>query len=180
MGVSCCGESKRDKLKNLQSLLSEEIKEKEKEIREVQGYLLLIEIEIKKSEKNIKNFPNDYESNKLQKIQTLKNYLYDKERFKLKLKYLEAYNQILKENLNNIEIKIMKLKNKEHLKKINNIIDDVGDVSTKEELENNINLLLKEKQIDNEEIRLLENGHKVLNSEISKEIDNYINNLFST
>ena len=182
MGVLCNDDyqTKRDKLKKLQNLLNSEIKNKEKEIREVQEDLKLIEIEIKKLEKVIKNLPKDDESQRDSKIQKLKDYLYEKERKKIKLKYLDSFNQILKDNLNNIEIKLMKLKNKENLERINTLINDVGDVSTKEDLENNINILLKEKKNDNEEIQILESGNRVLNPEIETKIDEYIKNLLST
>ena len=93
---------------------------------------------------------------------------------------MNEYNQILKNNLNNIEIKMMKLNNKEHLQIINEINDDVGEVDTKEDLEKNIDLLLKEKKISKEEMELLDSGNKVLNSEINAKIENYINNLLST
>ena len=93
---------------------------------------------------------------------------------------MNEYNQILKNNLNNIEIKMMKLNNKKYLQIINEINDDVGEVDTKEDLEKNIDLLLKEKKISKEEMELLDSGNKVLNSEINAKIENYINNLLST
>jgi hypothetical protein len=39
---------------------------------------------------------------------------------------------------------------------------------------------LKEKKFDDEEIQIIDSGNKVLNSDIKAEIDNYVNNLFST
>ena len=184
MGISCSqcyqAKAKKKKLNNLKILLSEEIVKKEKEISNIQETLEKREEQIKKTAKAIKAFPHNDESKKNQKIEELKDYKYDQERDYLKLKYLIEYNQILKNNLNNIEIKMMKLNNKEHLQIINEINDDVGEVDTKEDLEKNIDLLLKEKKISKEEMELLDSGNKVLNSEINAKIENYINNLLST
>ena len=173
-------QEKRDKLNNLKLLLSTAIQEKEKEISEIQKSLDARETQIKKTEKALKTFPHDYESKKTERIENLKIYLYDQQKDNVRFKYLNAYNQILKENLNNVEMKLMKLKNKENLETINNIMYDVGEVDTKEDLEKNINLLLKEKKFDDEEIQIIDSGNKVLNSDIKAEIDNYVNNLFST
>ena len=173
-------QEKRDKLNNLKLLLSKAIQEKEKEILEIIKSLDAREAQIKKTEKALKKYPHDYESKKTERIENLKTYLYDQQQDNVRLKYLNAYKQILKENLDNVEMKLMKLKNKENLETINNIMYDVGEVDTKEDLEKNINLLLKEKKFDNEEIQIIDSGNKVLNSDIKAEIDNYVNNLFST
>ena len=173
-------QEKRDKLNNLKLLLSTAIQEKEKEILEIPKSLDARETQIKKTEKALKNYPHDYESKKTERIEKLKTYLYDQQQDKIRYKCLNAYIQILKENLNNVEMKLMKLKNKGNLETINNIMYDVGEVDTKEDLEKNINLLLKEKKFDNEEIQIIDSGNKVLNSDMKAEIDNYVNNLFST
>ena len=93
---------------------------------------------------------------------------------------MNSFNQILKDNLNNVEIKSMKLKNKENLERINTLINDVRDVSTKDDLEKNINILLNENENNNEEIQILDSGNRALNPEIEKKVNDYINNLLST
>ena len=178
MGCSGAG-TKRDKLYKLNSLISNSILEKSKEIRFWEKILTLYNYKINKLKQEIiKNNSIDSHSQKIQRAKKLKPYLIDSKRIEKHLDYLRQFNELLKNNKNLVDSKIQALNDLQQMQEINYLLKDFDDDKSKEILEENINILLKQKNIEQQNMDIIQNGIKELSPDVGNEED-YLNSFFN-
>ena len=102
----------------------------------------------------------------------------DSKRIEKHLDYLRQFNELLKNNKNLVDSKIQSLNDLQQMQEINYLLKDFDDDKSKEILEENINILLKQKNIEKQNMDIIQNGIKELSPDVGNEED-YLNSFFN-
>ena len=106
--------------------------------------------------------------------------LYEKFRIEWIINYKEKFTGVLNDNSKLIEKKIQQLKFHRTIKKANEIIEDIGEYDTQEEIKINLNSMMRETANTKKEIELMDSGSKVINKgKEMPDMDTYLKNLFN-
>ena len=120
--------------------------------------------EIKEGENDLRQNQYSYsEQEKKAKAKKLFDLQKDRQRAQKSLDLISANTENLKNNLSMIESKISELKNYAQLKEGDDVMKGLGDIDTGEMLQKNIQDIMRQQGKDDEQLRILEGGNRVVN-----------------
>ena len=147
---------------------------KKKKIDELNNQIIREEKEIR-ANKHL-----DTQQQKIDKAKQLMPLLYEKFRIEWIINYTEKFTGVLNDNSKLIEKKIQQLKFHRNIKKANEIIEDIGEYDTQEEIKINLNSMMRETANTKKEIELMDSGSIVINKgKEMPDMDTYLKNLFN-
>ena len=183
-----CTSVESDDVKNLEISLEKhkrnlliQIEENDFKIKNTEKEISEIENKIKQGEIDIQKNQYQYDQSQLKsKARKILEFKRDKARTEKTIESLSAYNENMKNNLQITKNKIEEIKNMEHLKKGNEIMNLIKEDYNKI-LSINTNNLLAQKQIDEQNQRLLERANNLyVGEDILQNEDAYLKQLLGT
>ena len=180
--MGCSGiNSKIEKLKEYQKLLEDDIRDYELYLQNKDAKIEELNSQIAREENEIRANKHTYtQQQKIDKAKKLIPLLNEKFRLDWVTNYTRKFTGTLRDNLNLIEKKIQQMKFHRNIKKANEIIDDIGEYDTQEEIKINLNTMMRETENTKREIELMDTGRKAINKEMGMpDMDTYLKNLFS-
>ena len=75
-----------------------------------------------------------------------------------------------------VDKKLLSIQNHEQIKEINNCLKEIGDVDSKDTLEENMKFLMKIKDEEQQNMEIIKNGIKLTNPEIESE-EEFVKNI---
>ena len=180
--MGCSGiNSKIEKLKEYQKLLVKDIGEYESDVLEKDAKIEGLNSQITREENEIRANKHTYtQQQKIDKAKKLIPLLNEKFRLDWVTNYTRKFTGTLRDNLNLIEKKIQQMKFHRNIKKANEIIDDIGEYDTQEEIKINLNTMMRETENTKREIELMDTGRKAINKEMGiPDMDAHLKELFN-
>lgn len=168
------------KLTALKSRVMTTISVNEIKISQAEKNLENLDAQIKKGENDLKQNQYSYsDTEKKNKAKKLLDLQKDRVREQKSLDSLRAYTETLKNTLSTIDSKIEELRNTQALNEGNDIMKELGNIDTSDALRQNIENVMRERQKEEENLRIMQNGNNALMGEELgvQNADDYLKNL---
>lgn len=164
--------AKIQKLKNLRSQMMTSVEMNKVKIEQLDAQIANYDNQIKQGENDLRQNQYSYsEAEQKEKAKKLFEIKKDRLRADNQRKSLTAYNDNMKNNLDSIESKINELQNYMQINAGNDIMNEVGMIDTGEALAMNIQNMMKQQQIEKQNLGILENGNRAMNYGMGNEDD---------
>ena len=168
------------KLTALKSRVLTSISVNEIKISQAEKKLENLDAQIKQGENDLKQNQYSYsDAEKKNKAKKLFDLQKDRVREQKSLDSLKAYTETLKNTLSTIDSKIEELRNTQALHEGNEIMKELGTIDTSDALRQNIENVMRERQKEEENLRIMQNGNNAIMGEelgVQNE-DDYLKNL---
>ena len=160
--MGCSNASEEGKIMSMKRKLDNIIRENESKLKQKESELTNIDMKIVQLESDIvqnQYILNEFElKNKAKMLAELKK---DKIRKDRERKYLYNLNETQKNNLQMMELKIEEYHNAKNMDEANSILNDIYKMNFNKIYNNNVNGLIKAKQQNEENMRILEAGNNL-------------------
>ena len=173
------GKDNLSKLNSLKSRVMTTIEVNNIKISNLEKKIENLDMTIKQGENDlIQNQYSYSESEKKNKAQKLMELQKDRAREQKSLESLRTYNDTLKNNLSMLNGKIEELRNIQQIQEGDDLLKQLGSLDTGETLRQNIENLMIQRQKEEENIKIMQNGNNAINSDLGiQSADDYLNNL---
>ena len=158
-------QEKISKLRQLKNSVSSSIEINKSKIQKIEEEIQRLDTAIKVGEDDLRQNQHSYSEQEIKlKGKKLFDLQKDRQRLQKSLNLTSANNENLKNNLAMIESKIDELTNYIQLHAGDKVMKEIGNIDTGDALQKNIAEVLRQQQIDDEQLGILEAGNRAANA----------------